>query len=1078
MKRLLFLHIILLFGVLAWAQTPASTLPYECSFEASEDLSAWVLNPLTPNAADKWVIGSAAHSEGRRSLYISADGLNPNYNKKPNVVAAYLRYQFPQSTAQGHYDISFDWKGQGDSLHSRLYVMICPEQALTVSGSGYELSSMLSETSGRLSPPPPNLKSYVWWMADETMYTEQYVCGSETWQNVTLQELTINPSFSSYTWAIVFLWENDNTTDSLTRTSIAIDNLQICSAAYPKPTNLEVDPICEDSSMIVSWESTLTEFEVQYRSVGTSAWKRFSGISLENETEGFSRDGNKCTYVLKPVLEGSYDVRVRGLAGEETTGWVYKTLILVYCPDNHCINYLRLDGDNVKCTYGKHEAHQGETPFDNVGIIDYGPDSENSKHTIHVDPTEVDLRADGILHTVPPGELASVRLGNWNPDGNAQSITYSLVVDTATQGILIMKYAVVLDNSGHERYEEPYFRIEVLDSLDNRMELCGQADFTYSDAVLKSQEVDSWHLTTYNGEEVAWKDWTVVGVSLMEYHNQKIKIRITSADCGQWVHFGYGYFTLDCANAHIETENCGSDARLIATAPEGFSYDWRTELGPLEDGQRYNRELDVPASTHTYTCKVSFKEDPSCYFEVSTVSAPRFPVPEYSFERIYSDCTSKLKFTNTSHVMTKYENEENHTTEACTDFNWIFRRLSDGSRSETGAKAPTYTAPVKGDSIEVTYTCFIGSGEGNMCDSTRVDTIIVPDIRSEATEFHYKSCSEEPVKFGDNFYNESTVVTETFKNYAGCDSVSTMFLEVYPKPQELHIHDSICSTQSLTIAGVKYTQPMDNYLIMLKNENGCDSAIYLTLTVNQLLHATVDSLPYSCADEGQMFILFDITAGVYDSLVINFNTPQLRDTTIYDQVTSVAIPYSEDILPGHYSATLTFHQFCCGIYSETRGFDIRYPSSIVDQKWNDVLTLLSPKYNGGYEFLSFQWYKDNVPMIGETHSYLYQPLDFNSEYYVELMRKDSVIMKTCPIQPVYHEQQTAYPTIVQAGQHMPMYMDHPVTIWYYTAAGQLYSTFDLPQGYTSLPTPGQPGVFVIKSVNSEGETQAQVMVVE
>ena len=227
-----------------------------------------------------------------------------------------------------------------------------------------------------------------------------------------------------------------------------------------------------------------------------------------------------------------------------------------------------------------------------------------------------------------------------------------------------------------------------------------------------------------------------------------------------------------------------------------------------------------------------------------------------------------------------------------------------------------------------------------------------------------------------------------------------------------------------------------------------------------------------------MYIWMDITAGVYDSLVINFNTPQLRDTVIYEQVTSVAIPYSEDVLPGHYSATLTFHQFCCGIYSETRGFDIRYPSAIVEQKWNDVLTLLSPKYNGGYEFLTFQWYKNGMPILGENHSYLYQPLDFDAEYYVELMRKDSVIMTTCPIQPVYHEQQTAYPTIVQAGQHMPMYMDHPVTIWYYTAAGQLYSTFDLPQGYTSLPTPGQPGVFVIKSVNSEGETKAQVMIVE
>ena len=84
MKRLLFLHIILLFATFAWAQDDA--LPFECSFEESEDLSRWVLNPLTPNAADQWMIGTAVHSDGRRALYISADGVDPNYNKKPNVV--------------------------------------------------------------------------------------------------------------------------------------------------------------------------------------------------------------------------------------------------------------------------------------------------------------------------------------------------------------------------------------------------------------------------------------------------------------------------------------------------------------------------------------------------------------------------------------------------------------------------------------------------------------------------------------------------------------------------------------------------------------------------------------------------------------------------------------------------------------------------------------------------------------------------------------------------------------------------------------------------------------------------------
>ena len=87
-------------------------------------------------------------------------------------------------------------------------------------------------------------------------------------------------------------------------------------------------------------------------------------------------------------------------------------------------------------------------------------------------------------------------------------------------------------------------------------------------------------------------------------------------------------------------------------------------------------------------------------------------------------------------------------------------------------------------------------------------------------------------------------------------------------------------------------------------------------------------------------------------------------------------------------------------------------------------------------------------------------------------------MTTCPIQPVYHEQQTPFPSIVPAGQHMPMYMEQQTTIWYYTISGQLLTTFGLPQGYTTLPTPEQTGAYIIKSVNAQGETQAQVMIVE
>jgi hypothetical protein len=1070
-----------LFSVLIWAQNNvATTFPYECSFEEGEDLSAWTLNYGSRPTTDQWIVGTSVHSEGKRSLYISADGQNPNYGKKPNVVVSYFLYKFPTATNTQKYDVSFDWKGMGDSTTSKLYVIVCREQDMFANGNS-NIDAIINSPGGRLS----NAQIGACQALGES--GEKFVCGSEAWQNVSLTNVvSVNAANSSKNFAFIFIWVNSNQQDSIFRTSMAIDNFQINTASVKKPQNLIAYPHCEDSTLIVTWETSgaANEFDIQYRKVGESGWVH--GVSgITEGPDGFTRvNGTQCTYILKRILEGSYDVRIRSAFydPEENktlrSNYVYESSILVYCPDNHCVNYVDLYGPNVVCTYGKHEKHVGQTPYDSIGVIDYGPDSGNSKHTLHVDPTEVDPRADSLLHTVPEGALASVRLGNWNPDGNAQSITYNIHVDTTTQGILILKYAVVLDNSGHDRDEEPYFRMEILDSLDRPLgDLCGKADFTYSDAVAAAQDLSSWHLTRYQGEELAWKEWTTVGVDLMQYHDQNIKVRITSADCGQWVHFGYGYFTLDCANAHIETENCGNESSVTCMAPDGFAYAWYNENG---DTVSHDQTFIVDASRQVYTCRVSFIEEPDCYFEISTTSEPRFPVPEYSYVPDYGECQSKLRFTNTSHVMNKFDGEEHHTSEPCNESLWTFRSLTTGQVRTTTTTNPTYTCRDQGDSVEVTMTVYIGAD--NSCDSTRVDTIVVPNIVPDNTVFYITTCPEAPVKFGncaDCWYNTDTVVTITEPNFAGCDSTSTLHLTVNPVVADTYVHDSICSDGSITINGVRYNQPLENYLIMLKTPQGCDSAVYLTLTVNQRIQATVDQIPFVCADDEQMFFTFDIAAGVFDSLQILFDSPQLRDTTIYDSsVSSVAIPYADTITPGVYKATLRFYQFCCGVYTEERTVEIRYRSSIVAQKWNDVLTLLSPKYNGGFEFTAFQWYKDGQPLLGETHSYLYQPLDFESTYYVELTRADGLVMTTCPIQPVYHEQQTPYPTIVTRGQQVPMYMDQAVTIWYYTISGQLVTSFGLPQGYTSLPVPEQTGAFIIKSVNTQGETQAQVMIVE
>lgn len=1067
MRKLLITYCLLWCCMLAWSQ--ASGIPYSCSFEEGEDLSAWVMNYNTPTATDQWMVGANTHSEGKRSLYISSDGKNPVYGNQPNIVASYLRFKFPEETVQKNYDISFDWRCIGDSADSRLFVMVCPETYLTRAGATnyYNLNNIVSATNGVLSTTIIN--SACQQMGDTK---GRFLCGGEQWQNVSLSnEVRVSSTNSKAVFAIVFIWVNNNKDESVKRTGICIDNLQIGSATLKKPQQMTVVPQCDDSTMLVSWVCGLKTYEIQYRTVGSSTWRTADGLT--DGVDGFTRvDGSNCSYVLQRIMEGSYDVRVRGISGSLVTNYVYKNNVLVYCPENHCVNYLDFDSPNVECTYGYRPGltgqHAGETPYSYKGYIDFGPDAKESRHTKHIDPTEMDPRTDSCLHTVPSGALASVRLGNWNSSYEAEAITYNFTVDAENQGVLIVKYAIVLEKPG-EGCGDPEFKMEIFDENGNQLDnLCGVPDFTYS----KAADDPSW--TRTKDGNVVWKDWTTTGINLQSLAGQNIKVRFTSIDCGAGGHYGYGYFTLDCASAYLETESCGKDAQITCLAPDGFNYKWFNEAGEVVSTKQ---ELEVDPGRQTYTCRVSFIDDPTCYFEVSTVSAPRFPVPEYTYEPVYGECMSKLKFTNTSHVMNMYDGEEKHTTEPCSDCHWYFTRMSTGETTESYNWSPVYTCPAEGDLIQVTFTCYIG--ENNACDSTRIDTIRVPNILTGDTEVHYYTCPESPVYFDGKWFTSDTVYEGTFSNFAGCDSVATLYLTVWPEIPDTYRHDSICSDSAIIINGVYYNEPLTDKLIMLKNEHGCDSALHLTLTVNQRLEAEVDTLSFICADDGQLFFTIDIQAGVFDSLVIEFSSPELRDTVIYDSsISSVAIPYAETILPGDYKATLTFYQFCCGIHKEERLIHIRYSSSIVAQKWNDVLTLLAPAYNGGYEFTAFQWFKNDEPLPGETHSYLYQPLDMDAIYHVQLTRPDGTVVNTCPIQPTYHEQQTEYPTIAKAAQRIPVYMEQTTTIWYFTMSGQLYGSTTLPQGYGTLIAPYQTGAYILKAVDARGETKAQVMIVE
>lgn len=1072
MRRFLNIWILLLISVLTWAQ--ATRVPFMCGFEEKEDLSNWVFNINTPTAMDRWTIGSVTRSEGKRSLYISTDGgADYTYGNRPNVVVSYLRFKFPTATKQENYDISFDWKCEGEANQSMLYVMICPEQAFltkTQGMEGYYIGDIASATNGTITNATKDVCSKL------GPNRVSFLSGSNTWQNISLsQDLRISSANSRRNWVIAFIWVNSNRDPKNIHGGACIDNFQIAKATIKKPDNVQVEASCVDSTLRVTWESASSYFLVDYKAVGTTTWRRLDGITAGSQY--FERDGVNCSYEIKRIKEGSYDVRVQSFLNNDTSAYVTANNILMFCPDNHCINYMDLDNPNLLCTYGwvegKGPGNTG-TPYTNIGYI-YDPnDRKLSRHTIMTDPDEKDPMTDSILSCIPKGKVGSVRLGNWNTTYEAESMTYTFAVDSFDAAILLIQYACVL-NKPNENCGDPGFRMEVFDENGNPIEdLCGVPDFTYSSAA-----ASGWNENKKG--DVVWKDWTDVGINLLQYSGQTLKVRFTTRDCGGGGHFGYAYFTLECASAYIETENCGNDAKIVCNAPDGFNYLWFDE-----NGTEISRDqtLIVDAGQHTYTCRVSFIDDPTCYFEVSTMSAPRFPVPAFEYQIRPGECSNRVFFTNKSHIMHKYYGYEYHTNEACEDQLWTFTKFSDGTTTQTSNYGPMYVAPIEGDTILVRLTTYIG--ENNACDSTLDSIIIVPRIIDRDSTEYMVRCQGDPFFFNGQWYSaeKDDTLEVTSANFAGCDSTYTLYLKVNPTTPEEFRKDSICSDSLIVIGDSVFTKE-GHYTVFMQNQYGCDSIITTDIWVNQRLDMNLDHEGrfIVCADNGTLDIDYTIMLGQFDTARIVFSQEAkavgFTDLYITDPtLTTLSIPYAPTTLPGHYTAVVEFIQSCCKPTRYNIDFDVNYASAVVEQKWNDVLTVLSPKYNGGYSFIAFQWYKNGKPISGATSSYLYEPLDTTAYYHVVLTREDSVAVATCPVTPVLRTEKTKFPTLVQTSQQIPAKLQSKSQIRFVTATGMNYYRATFEAGDIVVTAPAVPGVYVVEIAPLDGERTAQQLIVQ
>lgn len=1037
------------------------SLPYSCGFEDSIENANWVINAGTegPLCTDQWMIGNLDYVEGYNSLYISCDtGKTMTYGAKPDYVMAYRPIYIPKpdsiATDRCKVNVSFEWKGGSARDVSVLNYYLVPD---------YVIKDYLNSNSSKAVLPTALKKP------------QQKLYGSASWQECSaLEGITYNSTFY-----LVFIWQNNNKNDSLSELSMCIDDIQITTGNCPKPTSLSVQSIAD--TLIINWDGSHQRYDLEYRLPGMRSWRQLHNLVFDDyivEKE----------VIISGLPEGVYDVRIRGLCGDnEKSAWLTETDIIIFSPDAHCINYVKLaNNPDVTCLKGMCGLDL-PTPWDpnvqlsptGLGVsngfmanaIDYGPKDIRSRHTVNWKQDEFDPRTGNKLRTIPEGSLASVRLGNWDINAEAEAIRYKYLVDTMQAKIILMKYAVVLEAPGHGLENDPYFRLRLKDETGKTISTtCGDFEFSpmASDIV--------WNVY----DAYVWKDWTTIGMNIAKYHGQMIEIELITRDCRQTGHAGYAYFTLDCADAVIKNSSCGDADSITIEAPEGFEYEW-TKQGDRHTVISTDRMLSVPGNdTTTYYCKVDYIGIRGCGFELSTLVQPRIPYADCDVKWEPHGCQNRVVLTNKSYIRTKVDGKIVDTKEPCETFFW---NINNG-KFESQQEDIVYVAPNEGGVINVHLRTGISN---DACLDDTVFTFIVPSISDKVDSLYKEKCEADVEFFANKYIVQDGIYTQEDTTWCGCDSLIVMDLKFMPTPEPTYLYDTICGDQDIIYNGKIYDES-GVYEIWLRTEKlGCDSLVILNLLKTTPIGARVDNSYRSvCADDSALYIDYEIEYGkrkpfaysvLYDNFAKNYGFED-REWLVVDTIEKrFTIELPEICIPNRYTATIVVRDSLsfCEELTIPVNFDVYYSSKILSPKFGNLITIFDSDSNGGYEFLDYKWYKNGELLEDETSSYLYlgDSVSFAEGdcYYIEVTRvSDLVRTRTCEVCPylttdiddVVASNVTLSATLLNSNQHLIIEGVQSGYVSLYSVMGQLLEAHKVECSPFVMSAPSQSGFYILQ----------------
>ena len=444
-----------------------------------------------------------------------------------------------------------------------------------------------------------------------------------------------------------------------------------------------------------------------------------------------------------------------------------------------------------------------------------------NQHQIMVGPgTDPMVAACANLSIVPPGGNYSAMVGDFTGTGaQASRLQYNFSI-TPQSNMIIVSYAVVLQDPGHSVSQQPRFEAQLYDAAGNPLP-CTFYQVAAANGVPGFQ----------NCGQYRWKDWTTFGVDVTAYMGQTVTLDVATGDCSLGGHWGYAYVSASCTSLDLSAFYCQNGANNTATltAPLGFAnYVWSNAATGVQLATGQVATVNIQG-VDTVDCTIT--SDNGCVATLTTAVLPAEVIGSIVDSNVCSGFATVL-LNNTSY------------TNAAPDS--IFWSSSDGYTSNDTAFNHVFPGPGS-------YTIeMIVTNTANCVDT--VNTVV--------------EVFENPVAgFGfDDVCLGQTAVFEATSSLLGGDTITNYW----------YVNNDTLVGDTVT---VNFNGP-NNYLVSLlaMTQNGCIDTMSQSFTVFNNPTANF-ALVESCIDQAVQFN--NTTTGISNSTTFEWMyNNQILDTTV------------------------------------------------------------------------------------------------------------------------------------------------------------------------------------------------------